>query len=343
LWAVRFKHSGPDIFMRPDRKLLTRRGNDLFFIDPSGTVSKGPALEVAGHNMAVDPRSGAMYFGGSYRSGTGLEPYVNPYLYKLDADGEIEWTGYGWSGPIVGVEQHRLVSDSSINNISIAEDGSLSLIGWSDGGNTVLSYQPYDLRKPVRKSGFASSTWGATGGLTVRIANIIHMDAETMDVDHATQYVAYLPTSDVPTLLNVYSVHRLPNGDIAVTGAANTGFIETWDAWCESWYIQYRRNEFAQAKNGTFFTLFRPDFSLPRMSTRTPGAAGPRLVGKGDKLLLFGGGTDHEQAIVKNAIQPTNGGGLDGYAMLIDTQAEPHPPVIPEWTWGDRNRKKGRR
>ena len=68
------------------------------------------------------------------------------------------------------------------------------------GGNTVLGYQPYDMRKDARCGGFCSSTWGATGGLTVRIAHIIHMDANTTHVDYCTRYVSYLPTSDVPTL-----------------------------------------------------------------------------------------------------------------------------------------------
>jgi len=354
-WVVRFKHAGLNLFRRPDRKLLVRRGNDLFFITPEGVVSQGPEIETTGHNMAVDPRTGDMYFGGSYRSGTGLEPYVNPYIYRVDADGKQVWTGYGWSGPIVGVEPLRLVSDSSVNRIQVGEDGSLTLTGWSDGGNTVLSYQPYDLRKTAPGGGFASSVWGATGGLTVRIGHIIHMDGETMHVDYCTKYVSYLPTSDVPTLLNIYDVQGLPNGDVAVTGASRTGYIETHDAWITPWWIERRTNEFAQAKSGAFFTLFRPDFNRPRMATRTPGISRGQLAARGNLLLLYSGATGNRQPegvrtskvrqlpIVKRAIQPENGGGLDGFAMLIDTQEQPNPPVIPGWTWDDHDKKKGRR
>lgn len=165
----------------------------------------------------------------------------------LRPDGRQVWTAYGWSGPIVGVSQLRLVSDSSVNSIKVSEDGSLTLTGWSDGGNTVLSAQPYDLRKTAPGGGFASEVWGATGGLTVRIAHIIHMDANTTHVDYCTRYVSYLPTSDVPTLLNIYDTQRLPNGDVAVVGGARTGLIETHDAWITPWYVQYRTNEFAQA------------------------------------------------------------------------------------------------
>jgi hypothetical protein len=355
LWIARFKHARLDIFLRPDGKLLTRRGNDLFFLSADGAVENGPKLDITGSNTAVDPRSGAMYFGGSYRSGTGLEPYVNPYLYRVNPDGRLAWTAYGWSGPIVGVEQQRLVADSSVTRIKVGEDGSLTLTGWSDGGNTVLSCQPYDMRQTAPSGGFASEVWGARGGLTVRIAHMIHMNSETMEVDHCSKYVAYLPTSDVPTLLNIYDIQGLPNGDVALTGSANTGLIETHDAWTLPWYVEYQTNEFAQARSGTFFTLFKPDFSRPRMSTRTPGVGGGQLAARGNLLLLYSSATGNARpasesrygswypTIIRQAIQPVNGGGTDAYAMLIDTQAPPNPPVIAVKNWGTTEKKKGPR
>ncbi len=340
-WCVVFRESGINAFLRPDGSLLVRRGNELFFVGADGSVTKGPALEITESAMAVDPHTGEVYFGGAYRSGTGLEPYVNPCLYKLDTNGQIVWTAYGWSGPITGVEQHRLVSDSSVSRIRVGADGRLAVSGWSDGGNTVLSRQPYDMRLLAPKSGFASSTWGAAGGVTVRIANIIHMDAETMEVDGYTQYVAYRPTSDMPTLLNIYDIASMANGEVAITGGAWQGFIETHDAWVTPWIVESRENAFAEAKGGPFFTLFRPDFSLPRMSTITPGASGLHIATRGRRLLLFGGGTAvpppddprntrrRLQPVIKSALQPENGGGLDGYAILVDTQGEPYSPPEP--------------
>ncbi len=349
-WAMRFKHSRVNLFVLPDGRLLARRGDGLYFVTPEGEVAPGPRLEITGGNMAVDPRTGDMYFGGSYRSATGLEPYVNPYLYKVSADGRQAWTAYGWSGPIVGVERFRLVADSAVTGIRVAESGDLTVTGWSDGGNTVLSQQPYDLRRMAPGGGFASSVWGATGGLTVRIAHIIHMHRDTMEVDYCTKYVSYLPPSDVPTLVNIYDYYGLPNGDVAITGGSATGYIETHDAWVQPWYIQYRTNPYAEAKGGTFFTLFAPGFNKPRMATRTPGVSGGRLAGRGNLLLLYCGATGggapparpygtHLTPIVKHAVQPANAGGLDGYAMLIDTQGEPNPPTIPDWTWGERANK----
>jgi hypothetical protein len=240
------------------------------------------------------------------------------------------------------VEQHRLVADSSVTRVRVGEDGSLTLTGWSDGGNTVLSWQPYDMRRPAPCSGFASSVWGATGGLTVRIAHIIHMDAETLEVDHCTMYVGYLPTSDIPTLINIYDMCPTANGDVALTGGGWTGFVETQDAWLTSWWRERRTNEFALAKGGPFFTLFRPDFSRPRMSTITPGASGLQAASRGKWVLLYGGATDLKPTdvdrpyarrfptFIRHAVQPRNGGGLDGYALLVDTDGPPQPSAQAE-------------
>ncbi len=354
-WLVQFKQSAVNAFRLADGRIVVRRGDWLFHVDPAGAVANGPKLDITGGKMTVDPRNGAMYFGGSYRSATGLEPYVCPYIYRVNSDGKQAWTGYGWTGPIVGTQQFRLVADSSILGIKVAEDGSLAIRAWSDGGNTVLAKQPYDMRRDAPSSGFATSTWGASG-LTVRIGHLIHMNAETMTVDHRTGYVAYSPTSDIPLLVNFYDFHPLPNGELAITGGAATGLIETHDAWVKSWYIEHRTDEHAQAKGGAFFALFNKDYSKPRMSTRTPGLSGGKLSGRGKMLLLYGGATDLPddavdrrwarafRTIVKNAVQPVNGGGLDAYVALIDTEAPPNPPVIPERTWGDsdQTKKKGK-
>ncbi|MFW5859006.1 MAG: hypothetical protein ACOCYP_03200 [Planctomycetota bacterium] len=359
-WAVLTKHSLPDIYLRPDGKLLVQRDDDLFYIEPDGTVVDGPRLEITGGNMEVDPETGDIYYGGAYRSATGLEPWVCPYLYKVNASGEQEWTAYSWSGPVVGVQQFRLVSDSQVTEISVGDEGRLTFIGWSDGGNTPFIKQPYDMRISVPSAGFCSSTWGATGGLTVRIANVVQMDGNEMEALSRTQYVAYLPTSDVPTVLNLYNIETMPNGDVAVTGGSNLGFVETHDAWIPSWYIEHRTFEHAQAKGGSFFTLFRPGFGPPRMATRTPGVSGGQLAKQGNKLLLYSGATgnnwtDEEAAaaraetwrykgrfdtIIENAVQPRNGGNKDGYVMLIDTQGEADPPEIPDWTWDSPARRK---
>jgi len=181
--------------------------------------------------------------------------------------GKLAWTAYGRTGPIVGVDQHRLVADSAVTAIRVAENGKLVLTGWSDGGNTVLGQQPYDLRLAAKCGGFCSETWGTTGGLTVRIAHSIHIDPDTMEVSDFNRYIGYIPTSGVPTLINIYDSHPLPNG------SGWTGFVESQDARLTPWFIEHRTDKHALAKGGPFFTLFKPGFSAPRMATILPKVA----------------------------------------------------------------------
>ena len=351
-WAVPIPNGAANVCQMPDGRLMMRAGNNLWYASVDGVPEIGAQLEYARGGMWGDPSTGAVYFGGSYRSGTGLEPYVCPYLVKVGPDGKLAWTAYSWSGPIVGTEQFRLVSDSSITNVCPGDDGNISVVGWSDGGNTVLMRQPYDLRKPVPGGeGFCGSTWGATGGLTVRIANLIRIDGKTMEALSATRYISYFPTCDVPCLLNIYGTHYLGTGETAVVGGSWVGYVESHDAWIKSWWIEYQTNEFALAKGGPFFTLFTPDLKNVRMATRIPGAAGIKVTGQGTKLLIYGGATDlgpndvdrmwarKHPTITKDAVQPKNGGGVDSYLILVDTQGQPNPPVIPERTWGVQPKK----
>lgn len=350
-WAVRFKHGAVKMFARSDGRIVCCRGNTLYFIDQDGNPSEGPTLEQTGTGMTMDPRTGDIYFGGSYRSATGREPYVCPYMFKLNPEGKIEWTGYSWTGPVVGVDQLRLVSDSSVSRILVRDDGKLLVSGWSDGGNTVLAYQPYDLRRKIKDSGgFCSSTWGASG-LTVRIANLWTMDPKTMEVDFHTQYVGYVPTSDLPTLINIYSMYPMANGEIAVTGGGWIGFVETHDAWVKPWYIENRTDEHVHARGGPFFTLFTPDFKKARIATFTPHVHGLQIAGRGDMLLLYGSAGDLKSgevdkkwnrkypAIIRNALQPKIASTTDAYLVLVNTQGSPNPPVIPKLTWGPKATK----
>jgi hypothetical protein len=210
------------------------------------------------------------------------------------------------------------------------------------------------MRQAAKCGGFCSSTWGATGGLTVRIAHIVQMNAETMEVPSFTRYVGYLPSSDIPTLINIYDMYRLPNGEVAVTGGGWTGFVESQDAWVTPWWIEHRTDEFAMAKGGPFFTVFTSDLNNVRLATITPGASGLRLAGRGKWLLLYGGSTDLAPGqvdqkwnrkfptITKHAIQRVNGGGRDAYLALVDTQGEPNPPTIPAKTWGIASKGRGK-
>ncbi len=344
-WAIKFQNVVITLTPYIEEQLLVRYGPHSNIVDPvRGSLRDGPVVQGLGgttHDRVVHPRTGAFYLGGEYHSGTGLEPWRNPWLRKYNPDGTIAWTAYDWTGPVVGVENLRLVSDSVVFGVQVGADGNLVLRGWSDGGNSVFTRQPYDLRKGVPMGGWCASIWGA-GVLSVPY--LIRMDAETQEVYGVTRYNSYLPTRNEPNSISIRDFTTTGNGDVVVVGGSAFAFVETWDAWIEPWIKQYRTNEFASAKGGTFLTVFAPDMRSARLATILPGVRNPNLIAHGQWVLLYGAATERYSSyghsfdtITKNAVQPEFGGGSqDAYVMLINTAGEPNPPELPAWTWGDR-------
>lgn len=339
-WALRFKHGGIGFAALPGGRLVVQRYQDIFYVEADGSVTNGPVLEAgrSATGVVTDPRDGSMYLGGEYHSGTGLEPYRNPFLYKLDRNGRFVWTAYDWTGPVVGVEQLRLVSDSRIGAIRVGEDGNLVVSGWSDGGNSVLNQQPYDVRKGAPSDGFAGSGWGAK---VLSVAHLINMNGQSQEVTGHCCVFSYLAFDDIPNSISIRDFGLTRSGDFAFTGGSASGFIETHDAWVKPWYVEYRTNPYADARGGGFFCVYTGDMRRPRMCTLVPGLENGQLAFRGDKVLLFGSCRPQHAAyglgapaMTPNAVQPAHGGGeLDAYAMLIDTQGPAHPPAIPPKSW----------
>jgi hypothetical protein len=354
-WMVRFEHTGLEQTLSPDQRILVRRDQQIFFVDTAtGQVETGPVIPIGRGRphvatvaprphlhftgLVVDPRNGNFFIGGEYHSPTGLEPWRNPFLYKFLPDGTPKWTAYDWTGPIVGVEFLRYVSDSAIIKLEAGINGKLLFSGWSDGGNSVFTRNPYDLRRPVDVGGMASSIWGAN---VLSVAYLVQMDADTMDVSGVTRLLSYLPTTNSPNSISLRAFHQLDSGDVAVFGSSAFGLIETHDGWFNPWWIQYQTNRHAQARGGSFFRLYRDGLREFRMSTILPGVTTAHFASRGTRLLVFGSARERNNAYgdetptwIQGGVQTAFGGGdTDGYLLLIETAADPQPPVIPERTW----------
>lgn len=340
-WGVRFKHGWVELAVLDDGELMVRRGGQLFHVSPrDGSLREGARIQIISNHtgMIIDPRNGNIFFGGEYHSHTGLEPWRCPYLRKFRPDGTPVWSAYDWTGPIVGVEFLRLVSDSAVTGAHAGRNGTLLLSGWSDGGNSVFTRQPYDMRQPVDVGGTASSIWGAS---VLSVSYLIQMDADTMDVHGVTRFLSYLPTSDTPNSISLRAFHQLDSGDVAVLGGSAFGLIETHDAWFDPWYLQFQRNRHAQARGGPFLVVYRNGLRELRLSTILPGFRPGGLASQGSRLLIFGSAAernhaygDETPAFTRQAVQAGFGGGQhDAYLMLVETAADPHPPVIPEKSW----------
>jgi hypothetical protein len=262
----------------------------------------------------------------------------NPWLHKLKPNGDFDWTAYNWTGPIVGVQPLRLVSESAVRDMRVGADGSILIKGWSDGGNSVFGRQPYDLRKRVPHSGFASSTWGAR---VLSVTHFVRIDGDTQEAYGHTNIMTYLALDDEPNSLNVDDFDSTASGHFVFTGGSASGLIETHDAWVKSWWVDYQTNPYAQARGGTYFAVYHGDMSKPRMTTVLPGVTEQQIEIKGDMVLLFGSAAKfataygiNTPAIIKNATQAEFGGGHnDAYVMLINCKAKGTLTKVPAMTW----------
>jgi|GEM_PF-2513501 len=276
--------------------------------------------------MAVSPFDGAFYFGGDFHSGTGHEPYRNPYMFRFDKDGKVAWTAYNWTGPIVGMDFYRDVSDSAVRKVRFGNNGDIYIVGWSDGGNTVLRKQPYDLDKGLPGRGAFDDMSAAQVG---SFCHILKMDAKTSHVTARTMIIPYHPFTNRPNSAGVSDMLELPDGRLVVTGGSAYGLIETRDAWVEPWAVKAEKDKAtARPHGGPFMMIFSSDLAVLEFSSLTPAVSGQFLAQRDGKLLLSGGATAAMESynvrhtpIVKNALQEKHGGGTDGYLMLIDTNA----------------------
>ena len=268
--------------------------------------------------IRTDPRDGSIYIGGEYHSSTGLEPWRCPTLYKLDKEGNPIWTAWNWTGPIVGTDRYRLVSDSAVRQLQVAASGDLVVGGWSDGGNSCFLNQPYDLTIRRKASKFGDSTWGA-GVLSV--AHIMKLDSETMELQGGCTWLTYNPTENKPNSCRINSLNELSDGRVVFTGGSTFGLIESPDAWVEAWWTAYQRDP-AQAKG-----LISPSSACFNELSYPRARVGDQVFAvQGDKVILTGKAKEREEhglnvpTFAVNALNPNSGAANRWLLMLIDTR-----------------------
>jgi hypothetical protein len=328
-WLVTFEHRRIDFGLQNGDISLVQDHREFWKVQPDGSVNPGPSLPDSIKwrekvPLVTDPRDGSFYIGGEYHSPTGLEPWRCPLLHKFDKDGTPIWTAWNWTGPIVGTDRFRLVSDSAVRQLVISNSGDLLVGGWSDGGNSCFLHQPYDLTKRRPGSKFGDSTWGA-GVLSV--AHLMRLDSQTMHLHGGCTWLTYHPFENKPNSTRIQDLGQLADDRVVFTGSATFGLIETPDAWVESWYTAFQRNpEEAKIKGGSFLGILSPDFNELLFSSVIPGIRDQRLKVKGNQILIAGKAKETEESyginlktFVHNPLQANYGGGdSDGYIMLIN-------------------------
>ena len=281
-----------------------------------------------GRLLAVSPFDGGYVRGGDRQFGTGREPWRKPECYGFDADANLKWKIWDWTGPLVGHDRFRLVSDSSVRQASYdPETGDLLVAGWSDGGNTVFTRQAADLSEPAPpETGYGMSLWGAGAG---SFMHLMRVDLERLYTRAYSVWSAYLPRTfgenqGMPNGLKVDGIQAGPGGAVALRGGAATGLIQTPNAFYEypyDWPAPYRYG-------GDYVTIFNREFNNLYFSSYMPGCSvaevgltrrGFAFVGRSTGSDAARGDPKVTPSPIAAALQKEHGGGRwDAHLTVIE-------------------------
>ncbi len=314
----------------------------LHILDDAGKLLS--AVAVPGGlktTSSVSPLNGNAVVGGEHHWATGREPWRCPTLNVHNPDGSLKHQFYDWGGPYVGLDNCRQVSDTAVRFVTHDPDGGIVMYLWSDGGNSVATTQPFDVRQPVGVRGLGMTTAGA-GVLSA--AYIVRLDPKDY---HVTSWTLWLAnnTTGKPNSTWVEQLARVPDGSLAFAGKSAWGVWQTKDKLSEA------------EPQGEYLAVLTEDFTGLRYSSVVPGVgaaevndgAATRGSGwaiasgsvKGKSRVLFlagatGGRAEGEKTVAtptRNAAQDKFGGGLsDGYAVLLElatptAKAQLAPPL----------------
>jgi len=324
---------------------------------PGGTVRFGAGhmhmLDSAGKSLAtltvpgglrptssIRQQDGQIVVGGEHHSSTGREPWRCPTVNIHNPDGSLEHQLYDWGGSYVGLDNCRLVSDTAVRYVTHDRDGGILMYLWSDGGNSVATAQPFDVRSPVGMRGLGLTTAGA-GVLSV--AYLVRLDPKDYRVTSWTVWVANDgPPRNRPNSVWVDQLARAPDGSLAFAGKSAWGLWQTPDKLTDA------------EPEREFLAVLNDDFTRLRHCSVIPGVGAAEVTdgsasrgsawgitsgevnGKSRVLFLAGstGSRKTEDTVVatptRNAEQEQFGGGRsDGYVLLMEL-ATPTPPPAAE-------------
>jgi hypothetical protein len=314
---------GKVYFQGPDLRTLTADGKQESVTVVRGGVTTRPG-GTGTRTTAVNSRDGTFVRAGARPWPTGRESYRAPVLNVHKPDGKLLYELYNWDGPLVGLDNLRLVDDAAVRLARYDADGNLVLYAWGAGGNSVLYREPNDVRRQSKKMdglGFSSR-----GGTAQGFAYLLKIDTEDYKVAGGTLWSAYLNTSDKPNRITIDSLGFAGDGSVCFAGTSAWGLIQTGNA--------VGKGEPA----GPYVAVLSKDCSSLRFCSALPacgktdvrdgarwGVAHGTLDGKPVALFL-GGAVEEEEvsgkALPAPAVRPPQGkfgGGFgDGYLLLLD-------------------------
>lgn len=271
---------------------------------------------------SVSPIDGSIIVAGEHHWPTGREPWRCPIVNVHHPDGSLKHQFYDWGGPYVGLDNLRQVSDSAIRFVTHDRDGNILLYAWSDGGNSVMTARPYDVRTGVGLRGLGLSTAGA-GVLSA--AYLIRLDRQDYHVSAWTLWLSFLSTGK-PNSVWIDNLALSDDGTVCMAGRSAWGLWQTGNRLAPS-----------APPDGQYVAILRRDLSGVRFCSVVPGTgaaevshdragwgiATGKVDGKDRVLFVGSAATGEGDPPTQNALQSESGGGrCDGYVILLELGGE---------------------
>jgi len=303
---------------------------DWYVLDAKGEVVRRSVSPMGlGDKTAVNPTDGSIARGGCWMQHTGREPYRNPYLLIYEPDGKLRYHLYNADSHYVGMDILGLVSDSELRLLTYDRDGNLLFYAWSDGGNSVMTRLPADVKRMVPFKGVGLNAAGA--GAT-SLAYLVRLDPRDFQVIGwtfwSTVYGDGTRSRQKANGIGVDAILEAADDSICISGGAVWGLVRTpdhlnpTDAEPAGQYVAIFNSRMDQVR----FCTALPGFGMAEINDKSTAVFATGVVKGQARLLLLGGAQGEADVYGKVSPLPTVkpmqaafGGGLcDGYVMLLD-------------------------
>lgn len=284
---------------------------------------------------SISPVDGTIVTSGEHHSGTGREPWRCPTLNIHEPNGKLKYQLYDWGGPMVGLDNSRLVSDTAVRFATHDSKGNIIIYAWSDGGNSVMTKHPNDVHKSVASKGLGINA--ARAGV-LSCAYLVRIDPKTCQTVDSTIWLAFDSTLK-PNSCWIDNMTQSENGSIVAVGRCALGLWQT-------------TNKLTDAlPTGEYVAVFKPDMSGMRFASVVPGtgiaevsytnAGWGVFTGKVDgkeRALFVGSAVKESKSGDQTVPTPTvnagqdkfGGGDSDGYIVMLDLSKAAPPPAVEE-------------
>jgi hypothetical protein len=279
--------------------------------------------------LGIDPHDGSSFFGGDRNTHTHKEPYRQPFCYKFAPDGKPAATLWEPEPAAVGADAANMQSDSSIRAMGIDPLGNLLFSGWSDGGNSVLGCQPLDFKQgAIPGKGMGMTTAGMHAG---SVCHLMRLDARTFAGKQHAIWMAYVPqfffeekNRGRPNGTAIKHLEVLAHGEVAVTGSAATGLIQTPNAFWNDPMLPDKHG-------GANISVFLPDLGNLIFSSYVPGVEDLVPARTRQGLVVVGRSRGNDDWVKPTAspsvkVDQPFGGGTDGFLVLLRLPESAHAP-----------------